>query len=250
MAPKSLTPAQAGRLAKAALDNAQALIDEAELLLAADRHPRALVLAVLAGEEFGKAITCASVFILNPDDAPGWKQFWDQWRRHDWKLERALGELADMMVFRTSGTDVGATDALWERLWAEVPEGARNWNQWKQGGLYVDFRNGEVSVPREVIDADKAHRVVEAIGAVIRDFTGRFRAANVQELFERVGPQISDLMATLLEGRETGDWGASRVALEDFLRRHAPTDDDLERQRRIQGLFGDATTSDSNPECR
>ncbi len=250
MAPRSLTLPQAGRLAAAALDNAQALIDEAELLLAADRHPRALVLAVLAGEEFGKAITCASVFSLSPDDAPGWQQFWDQWRRHDWKLERALGELADMMVFRTSETDVEAVDALWERLWAEVPEGARNWNQWKQGGLYVDFCSGEVRIPREVTDADKAHRVVEAVGAVIRDFTGRFRAANFQELFERVGPQIRDLMTALMQGRDTGDWDASRVALEDFLRRHAPTGDDLERQRRVQGLFGDATTSDSNPERR
>lgn len=221
MAPRSLTLAQAGRLAGAALDNAQALIDDAELLLAADRHPRALALAILAGEEFGKAITCASIFSVSPDDTSGWQQFWDQWRRHDWKLERVLGELADMVVFDMSGADVDAADALWERSWAGVPKVARDWNRWKQWGLYVDFRNGEVRVPREVIDYDKAHRVVKAVGAVIREFTGRFHTANYEQLFERLGPQISDLMTTLLQGRETGDWDASRVALEDFLHRHA-----------------------------
>jgi AbiV family abortive infection protein len=76
---ESLTSQQLGDMA---LNNATALISDAEVLLAADRHPRPFALAILAVEEIDKHVLGIGAAAFDPDDVSAWEKFWRRFRDH------------------------------------------------------------------------------------------------------------------------------------------------------------------------
>lgn len=154
-----LSVAQLAQVARKAMDNALDLIDDAELLLAAGRFPRALALAILAGEEFGKFMMAQSVVGDLPGDDTLWREFWRRFTNHTEKAGNATGwaaTLADDQDFRR---------AYFENIEQHVEAD----QDAKFAGLYVDVRfDGTVVAPSEVIDRELAAGAIEVLARVIR----------------------------------------------------------------------------------
>lgn len=144
-APEKLPPRRLGQLAEAALNNSLGLLLDATALYARDGYPRALSLAVLAAEEFGKHVMCLSAIQLRVDDDEGWEEFWRRFLRHRHKLTTWAGIHAD---FAVGGATSPEADEDWERLWDTISERTSHGLESKLAGLYVDYRDRRNSTSR------------------------------------------------------------------------------------------------------
>jgi AbiV family abortive infection protein len=135
--------ATAYRLAREALLNAASLVEDAELLLANRRWPRAFALGVLALEEIGKMLLTGGAATTEAWDA---KEFWLDFRHHATKLGSAKALLAVL------ATDVSpATLTAIDQAMREAADG----HQRKMCGLYVDLADdGTVQRPNDVTEAE------------------------------------------------------------------------------------------------
>ena len=135
--------------------NAESLLADAQLLFVHQRWARALVLAVLATEEAGKAIL-STASLLPDDDLAELKQ-----TRHEDKLTAAAllaagftGDLSDLRA-----------------LFSQIDSGALH--RRKLSAIYVDRRDGGVVSPSSVTHdhAERAikdaRRVVEFLSAIL-----------------------------------------------------------------------------------
>jgi AbiV family abortive infection protein len=132
------------QLAVEAEANARELINDAEVLLAAGRWPRAYALAVLAHEEFGKGLMAVALATAPPDaQQPGRLQ------------ELTAGHLRKLLSTFQHQAMLGGAD------WS--PEQARRANERKQRAFYVDFADdGSLQLPSE-IDEDEARAQVASV---------------------------------------------------------------------------------------
>ncbi len=138
------------QLALAAEANARELINDAEVLLAAGRWPRAYALAVLAHEEFGKC-NMAMALVAAPPAARTPARLRELTGDHKRKLASTLQHEAM----------VGGPDQEAKLLGS--PELARNANERKQRGFYVDFADdGSLRLPSE-IGEDEARAQVASV---------------------------------------------------------------------------------------
>jgi len=155
------------RCAVGAAANAQGLLDDAELLSAAERHARAYALAALAVEEVGKAASLGALAMMPANlraQAPVGRMLeWHQLKLIGGMLIAAMppgtfcvaGELATMPPGQVAGILDNAR-AL-----------AEDHDRLKRRGLYADMdRSGQVRLPSEVTDADVAAQFGPARRAV------------------------------------------------------------------------------------
>ena len=137
-------------LALAAEANARELINDAEVLLAAGRWPRAYALAVLAYEEFGKGLMAMALVAAHPR-ARQPTRLRELTGDHRWKL---------MSTYQHEAM-VGGPE--WEAELLKSPELARSANERKQRGFYVDFADdGSLRLPSE-IGEDEARAQVASV---------------------------------------------------------------------------------------
>jgi AbiV family abortive infection protein len=114
------------QLALAAEANARELISDAEVLLAAGRWPKAYALAVLAHEEFGKALMAMALVTAHPS------------ARQPARLrELTGGHTRKLTSTYQHEAMVGGPERHAELL--QSPELACSANERKQRGFYVDF---------------------------------------------------------------------------------------------------------------
>jgi AbiV family abortive infection protein len=150
------------QLALAAEENARELINDAEVLLAAARWPRAYALAVLAHEEFGKGLMAMALAAAHPN------------LRQPARLHELTGDHIRKLI---STYEHGAQVSPPER-WAEVwrsQELARSANERKQRGLYVDFADdGWLRLPSDVGEEEARAQVASVRKTV---FTVGLRSA-------------------------------------------------------------------------
>lgn len=171
----ALTRPQLAQLARAALDNSGALLDDARLLLTFKRWPRAHVLAILAAEEFGKFYLCVVAGLqLESADAAPWTKFWSKFSDHKPKFAAWYAQYVDEQDWGPVGS---AGDEEWLRAWDSRKGKAGNNNRDKQAGLYVDFDLGTTALrePAELFSEGGATQMVQiqgrrdgAIGEVLR----------------------------------------------------------------------------------
>ncbi len=137
------------QLALAAEANARELINDAEVLLAAGRWPRAYALAVLAHEEFGKGLMAMALVAAHPA------------ARQSARLRELTGDhIRKLMSTYQHDAVVGGE---WEAELLESPELARSANERKQRGFYVDFADdGSLRLPSE-IGEDEARAQVASV---------------------------------------------------------------------------------------
>jgi AbiV family abortive infection protein len=194
---RSLSPEQLGVIGRKSLDNAVALLDDADLLLEHARFPRASALAVLAAEEFGKMLMAFGALSLEPGDEQGWRRFWRRFKGHNPKYANA----AMMLDAFVPEEDVsGYLEAMDEFVSGSIAQ--------KMAGFYVDVENdGTVAAPQDVIGEDLTRRMLLTIGTVIRTHASIWERRDLSHYFKesveqmrRIGRRDIAAMVEVLEG--------------------------------------------------
>jgi AbiV family abortive infection protein len=111
-----------GELARLALVNAAELAGDAQVLLDAERYPRAFALATLAAEELGKHYLCVSWSGFDPADRKVWRRFWTAFYGHTPKLENWIGYVIDLVDIEYES---------WQEMWKPLPEGTQSQHEVK-----------------------------------------------------------------------------------------------------------------------
>jgi len=142
------------QLALAAEANARELISDAEVLLAAGRWPKAYALAVLAHEEFGKALMAMPLVTAHPS------------ARQPARLrELTGGHTRKLTSTYQHEAMVGGPERHAELL--QSPELACSANERKQRGFYVDFADdGSLRLPSEIGEDEARAQVASVQGTV------------------------------------------------------------------------------------
>lgn len=172
----NLTPEQTMGLFRAVLGNAEALTEEAQLLLAANHYPRAYALGHLAHEELAKCYGLLNIWAvqIRASGAPPWELFWKRWRNHEFKVQLALaGDLIRQWVGQQSAgppvqvdqllpPDIGSlVRGLYLGIESALPQHAEL-SRLRIDATYVDFRAERVVLPTEAITQKMSADMVEA----------------------------------------------------------------------------------------
>jgi AbiV family abortive infection protein len=204
-----LSAPQRAQLARAALDNAAELLSDARVLLEAGRWPRAYALAVLSAEEFGKFHSCVVAGSYESDDAAAWAGFWRKFTSHRPKLTTWAGQLVDLLDWGPVGSK---GDAEWKRAWDDRKHTVDVGLNGKLASLYVDFDNGKVNIPRDLLTEETARVTVDAVAAVVEPATVSFRGDLTLLVTPR--PEIRALFTKMREAKTQHD---RQVAAQAFL---------------------------------
>jgi len=151
-------------------ENARVLVDDARLLLEADRIPRAYALAELAAEELGKLImvsrTAIDVALGHPVD---WARFRKRFQDHNPKAANIalLDHILDGYIEAWRSGDAEAIRA--GEGFAQAEQNAAVMPQAKNRALYVDYRAGRVLVPEASIPRAWAEKMVVGVAQRVKD---------------------------------------------------------------------------------
>ncbi|MDQ6920239.1 MAG: AbiV family abortive infection protein [Actinomycetota bacterium] len=208
----SIDPPPLAQLARAALDNASDLLDDAEVLLAAQRWPRAYSLAILAAEEFGKFMSCVVAGSYEADDRDKWRQFWRNFRDHSPKMTLWAGHFVDMQDWGPVGSQ---GDREWAEAWASRQEMVTTALAGKMAGLYVDCQRGEISIPREQLGERTARETVFIVAAVLKPAVIHY-AGDLTSLVSPP-PEFRQLIARGERAKTPAERAAAAAALQGFL---------------------------------
>jgi AbiV family abortive infection protein len=179
------------RVLRASVRNGNDLLNEARLLHETCGSPRAFALAVLAHEEFGKAIK--AFVVLNSGGEPTEvADFERTYRLHQLKLE--AGELWSSLLYG----DATPGDALAQQVRAAAGAAAGR----KMDAFYVDRRpDGSVSEPRAVLNSGDVQVALDAaasLGGSVTRVAALLDSDHVVNLFWRLGPHINGRLAEVL----------------------------------------------------
>ncbi len=171
----NLSPDETMELFRRVHGNAQSLATEAQLLLQAGHIARAYALGHLAHEELAKCLGLLNIWVLQlTAGAPPWELFWRKWRQHGFKVQLALaGDVLRMWVGEQA---VAADESGGQQLPPDLDDRVRALYRGMEVALprhtelarlradatYVDFREGKIVLPTDVINHDMASNMVEA----------------------------------------------------------------------------------------
>ncbi|WP_426594907.1 AbiV family abortive infection protein [Cellulomonas sp. McL0617] len=184
---------------QACLRNGDDLVSDAMLLFEHERFPRALSIAVLATEEYGKAIH--AVTVLNLGGSPEEVVAFDRAARiHKTKLE--AGRIWAAVLNPSESFD----PEFRERVLALVEQAAAR----KMDGFYVDRQPDGVGVPADITEAEAADSIAAArhLGSQIRDRVSALDSDEAASLLWEFGPEITRALAARAE-----ELGATDIAV-------------------------------------
>lgn len=146
---------------RASVANGNDLLEEAHVLHETRSSPRAFALAVLAAEEFGKAIQ--AFVVLNSGGAvEEVAEFERAYRLHQVKLE--AGELWSSLLHGAASLSPGLAEQV--RAAARAAAGK------KMDAFYVDRRpDNTVTEPRTVVSAEDVHRALDTAADLSQSIT-------------------------------------------------------------------------------
>ena len=124
-----LTVEEISKGLEACIDNASALVLDAEVLMQAGRPTRALTCLLVTGQELGKILYLQAMLTIGPNDADRWKQIWKAFYNHS---SKASGGLLALLDPNTSVSEVGQSAYLNSMLGGTA-------EQERNRTLYVDF---------------------------------------------------------------------------------------------------------------
>ncbi|MEV5720839.1 AbiV family abortive infection protein [Amycolatopsis mediterranei] len=188
----ALTGPQLAELTQAALDNSVQLLEDARVLINAERWPRAYALSVLAGEEFGKFYSCVVAFSYKHEDEPRWQKFWKDFTRHEPKFTNWAGQFVDSLDWSPPGTD---DDGAWLEAWNKRHELAAVGLKEKMSALYVDFESNQTKTPSRSITADAAKSMFHTVSTVVEQAKNIFKGdlTPMIEIADRLRGKIARL---------------------------------------------------------
>jgi len=128
-----------------ALNNAEALVKDAEALFELKSYPRVVFLSQIAGEEIGKHIMFSSLFVrLLAGEEINWKKFWTKATSHKRKLE-LVTYMEDVYLEQPFPESL---KEYFEKIALQI----RDLDRFKQKALYSDFTEGYPHTPNDIID--------------------------------------------------------------------------------------------------
>ena len=155
-----------GRLYDACLQNADQLLDEAELLLRNSHQARALTLALLAYEEIGKSQIVADYF----NNMVSEKEFKEAFSRHEIK------SAYNARQFRITSTNPFEARIVYSRM------EAKKYSRYRMASLYVNCSEDyEPQLPSEAVTKENASAAIVAF----RKKIGHIRT--MAAITERIG---------------------------------------------------------------
>lgn len=155
---ENLTSVDPYELCRALLDNSDALVEDAGLLLEHGRHPRAVALALMALEELSKVYLCIEAILEGTPVPVARSRSWADHR------EKLAGAAALELAFLRESPDFDR---------ARVQQSVTADQRAKLACLYVDHSDGQIAKPSELaVDAslfvDRAGRAVAWLRNVLR----------------------------------------------------------------------------------
>lgn len=175
----ALSTEEAAKGISLARSNATRLIQDAEILLQAERYPSAIALAILAIEELGK-VQIIKILVLQTEDS-ALKKAWKDYRSHraknvQWILPSLAGQGARTLEQVRSAADIDGEHTMMLDMI-------------KQLALYTDCFGaaGRWSNPADAIDPKFAEAIVAVAKLLNREETTSIR--ELELWVEMVGPQ-------------------------------------------------------------
>ena len=180
-------------LARACMENGDDLVSDAELLLANARAPRALSLAVLALEEYGKGIQALAV-LGSGGNAAEMREYKELADAHRPKIRTSIAWRA--IFDSTTEIDNGYP----ERLEQEV----RGLGRRKLNGFYVDRGEDSPRLPRDIAQEEAAEAVSLArpLGDHLRRFLAPIAGDEVVSQFWKLGAQVREALESKFASAE------------------------------------------------
>lgn len=198
-----LRTAELAVVAEAALLNSLSLLEDAELLAAGQRWPRAFAVAVLAGEEFGKLMMCLGA-LGNPraDSDDYWDEFWRRFLGHKPKAEN---------IFQMAATFIDDEEVA-RGFREQATEHVKADQDQKMAGLYVDYTDKGLSVPWVRVNQSDVEAALSVYGMVIRSWAEAVGPGSAQKMVDAESEAVR-----LQQARATGDLGEIERVLRDQL---------------------------------
>lgn len=142
---------------KECLENAKTLIEDAHVLLAANRSARASFALLSADQELGKVNVLVSMAQMLPQDQARWRPMWKRFRGHEAKIVWAN-------MFGTSDLVEPSFSSIVQLLEQDWLSSAPRLESLRQLCLYVDYSESENRwlSPRE-ISVEEAQRLLQKV---------------------------------------------------------------------------------------
>ncbi|GAB5473772.1 MAG: hypothetical protein Mars2KO_18710 [Maribacter sp.] len=144
---------------KAAYENANSLLEDAELLFKHKRYERCVSLSILAIEEAGKSTIIRA--LLLKDDAKELKKEWINYRKH---TSKNLAWILPQLV----ANGARRLDEL-KKIFDPNSDHGKTLDNLKQLSFYTDiFGDSKWSIPKEVIDKELAEQILMTARGLVK----------------------------------------------------------------------------------
>jgi len=164
--------------------NAEDLLDDAEVLINKGSYGHACALVILSEEEIAKCLMLATAATLDESDKISWMKFWRGFRKHKAKQD-------DLSLF-----DLFACDSVTaEDTFEEIKSGFLE--HLKQLGVYVDNLDGSFTSPRRFFSQQEMKKFVEVELGLAKN-----RLKHMKRINERVDVEILKKLRKRVKGQE------------------------------------------------
>ncbi|HRI22019.1 MAG TPA: AbiV family abortive infection protein [Panacibacter sp.] len=142
-------------VAKKSLENAKALMSDADILREANRYQRAYAIYQFAMEEVGKAISSILLLILIDPNEKDFKEFERSFKSHTSKIKRsrALDSFICQVIYK------GDFDGALNFLQSSISENENQLDQSKNNSLYTNIIDSQVKKPSEMISENQMNYI-------------------------------------------------------------------------------------------
>ena len=140
-----------------ALQNANELIEDAEILFKEERWPRVLFLCQISGEEIGKYVMLSSLLVQQISEKEiDWKRIWKRLTSHTEKYELATF-MENVFLGKNLPTDMKAI-LEYNRM---LKDESKELDRFKQNSLYCDFTGESTHCPSDIIGREIAESALK-----------------------------------------------------------------------------------------
>ena len=166
-----------------ALQNAEELVNDAEILFQAERWPRVLFLCQISGEEIGKYLLLSSIFVQKISGVDiDWKRVWKRLTSHTEKYE-LVTYAEDVFLEKEILADI-------KNYFEKLKDESKELERFKQKSLYCDFTEEIPHCPSDIIGKDIAESALQWAKKRCRLFKGIEQSIQKAKVTEKITQDV------------------------------------------------------------